>query len=159
MEGAVTEYRWQRTIALLQSGMTQSKVAEILGMSQSNVSRILKQWKENGEKTPKNNMDKRGRKPKLTEAQTAELKDIVSGPATEYGFENQVWTQRRVVQVIKEKFNIDFHPYSIRRVLALLGLSYKKPVVKDFRQDPEKVKEYREKTLPELKESSKKNMK
>lgn len=156
MSASAIEYRRKRVVALYEEGMKQNKIANVLDLSPPAVCEIIKKWKEEGEEFYKNRLSERGRKPKLTEAQKSEIKEIVSRSATEYGYENNIWTQSRVARVIKEKYNIDYHRDSIGRILKKLGLSFKQPTVKSRKQDPEKVKKFNEEVIPLLIEEQKK---
>jgi transposase len=43
------------------------------------------------------------------------------------GFSTDLWTQRRVAQVIQREFGVRYHPHHLWRVLIGLGWSCQKP--------------------------------
>jgi transposase len=128
-------------------GRKQREIAFFLNISQVKVSRILSQSVET---PPQWGGHKRH---KVDASHHAALCDILDKGAVAYGFEGEYWTSKRVQKVVSERFSINCHVSTILKLLHTLGYSPQKPKVKDYRQNPEKVKEYREKILPELKKS------
>lgn len=128
-------------------GFKQSQIADLLSIKQPRVSQILKlgvgelpQWG--------------GHKPsKLSYSNKEQLVLLLEKGAESFGFEGDLWTCKRVKQVIEEQFGVVYHEDSISDILREIGFSPQKPMVKDYRQNPEKVQNFIETTLPELKKS------
>jgi transposase len=128
-------------------GFNQTKIADLLSISQPRVSQILKhptgvlpQW--GGHKNAK-----------LSSEQKTQLSDFLEKGAEFFGFEGAIWTSKRVKQVIEEQFGVLYHVDTIPDILREIGFTPQKPQVKDRRQNPEKIKEFIEITLPDLKKS------
>jgi transposase len=68
-----------------------------------------------------------GRPKKLEEVDAEALQTIVLAPASEYGYETDFWTTRRLVQVIESEFRVKLSKQTILRRLHAAGLSYQKP--------------------------------
>jgi len=129
-------------------GMTQKKIAELLELDQSWVSRVLRMPEDR--ELPKWG----GNRPsKLNEDQKKELIEMLEQGAEAFGYEGNVWSSKRIKALIADKFGVEYHTEHIPKLLKKLGFSYQKPKLQDVRRDPERVKEFAEKRLPELKKS------
>ena len=123
-------------------------VAEALGVSRSTVS----VWKNKPG-------GKRGLRAKpayvpqcrMNEAQKSELKKILLGGAAAAGFPTDLWTTRRVAEVVHEKFGIEYNPDHLGRILHDLGFSCRKPTRQAKEQDPHAIVEWRHKQWPRIK--------
>lgn len=69
-----------------------------------------------------------GPQPKLTEAQRAQLPDLLAKGAEHYGFRGEVWTTASVALLIKEQFGVKYHPAHCSRLLQAIKHSQQKPV-------------------------------
>ena len=110
----------------LRSGMKESDVARKYGVNPSSVTR----WKQMLEKEGMEGLKRRkapGNKSKLSEDQRNELKEIILQGAAEYGYKTDLWTLRRVAEVIKKEFDVSYHFRSLSDVLHRMGLSPQKP--------------------------------
>lgn len=93
-----------------------------------------------------------GRLCNLTKDEEKELEEIISNKTpSEFGYDNIVWDIKIVKNFVENRYMVVFSFSGIwRMVRQRLGFSYGKPYQKDARQDPIKVKEFLEKTLPEV---------
>ena len=66
-------------------------------------------------------------KSKLSEDQQEILKRIILQGAAAYGYKTDLWTLRRVAEVIKREFGVSYHFRSLGDVLHHMGLSPQKP--------------------------------
>lgn len=136
---------------LRKEGMTQKKIAEIMGLCQSWVSRVLKMPEDR--KPPKWG----GHKPsKLSDEQKRELLSMLEQGAEAFGFEGNAWGGKRVKLLIEEKFGVSYHPDAVPDMLHKLGFSLQKPKSQDVRRAPKRVEASVKKELPELKKKPKK---
>jgi transposase len=55
------------------------------------------------------------------------LKRIVLAPASQYGYETDFWTTRRLIQVIQAEFRVMLSKQTVMRRLHEAGLTYQKP--------------------------------
>jgi transposase len=58
-----------------------------------------------------------GARPRLTDAQLAELERLLDQGAPAHGFPNELWTSARVAQLIRRHFGVQYHPDYVRRLL------------------------------------------
>jgi transposase len=70
-------------------------------------------------------------------------------------FEYALWTRRMVQAVIFKKFGIKLSLASVGRLLAQLGLSCQKPLVRAFQQNSSLVREWLKKEYPRIKAAAK----
>ena len=144
-------YRNRCIINLCQTGpFTQAQIAQIMEVSQSRVSQLHSQFQETGEAGL---VVKKatGAPPKLTSEQRALIPDLLSKGAEYYGFEGEVWTRARVGEVIKPHLGGSGKVSTIGLLLKELGFTRQQPNRRDYRQNPQRVAEWQEKILPELK--------
>ena len=85
-----------------------------------------------------------GRHPKLTEAQLKRLEDLLSEGATAYGWQNNLWTAKRVAQVIRKELGEDLCIPSVRKVLnERLGWTLQKPALQSRDRDEGEITRWR----------------
>jgi transposase len=81
-----------------------------------------------------------GRHPKLTEAQLKRLEDLLSEGASAYGWQNNLWTAKRVAQVIRKELGEDLCIISVRKVLnERLGWTLQKPALQSRYRDEDEI--------------------
>ena len=142
----------RRAIELHKLGKKQQFIADVLGVDQSTVSKWVRAYKALGAeslKYPKIGGSKR----KINPEQEQELVGFLNEGAESHGFEGDFWTRARVRDLIENKFGIVYKERAVGNILKALGFTVQKPGKKTYKQDPEKVKEWKEKTLPSLKKS------
>ena len=146
------EKRRRRAIQLLEKGMTLSAVAQQVGSSASSVFRWQQAFQKEGEK----GLDCRaspGRPPKLSEEEKERLVSILlKGPVT-FGYNTDLWTTRRVAEVIRKSFGIHYHPNHLWRFLTGLGWTCQRPERRARERDEEKIEYWKKKRLPAIKKS------
>lgn len=147
-------YRNRCIVNLCQtSQLTQEEIAQTMELSQGRISQLYHQFQREGEsglvvkRAP-------GTPPKLTSEQRAQLPELFSKGAEHYGFEGAVWTGARVGEVIQQHFGVTDEVSSIGLILKELGFTLPQPKRHDYRQNPQRVTEWQEKTLPELKNTA-----
>jgi len=85
-----------------------------------------------------------GRHPKPTEAQLKRLEDLLSEGATAYGWQNNLWTAKRVAQVIRKELGEDLCILSVRKVLnERLGWTLQKPALQSRDRDEDGITRWR----------------
>jgi transposase len=147
------EVRRQRAWALHQQGWTQSHIATALGVTQGVVSKWLARAIND---TPSALADrpKSGRPPTLQPDQLAQLVQLLTQGAQAHGFLGDVWTRRRVAQLIKEKFAVSFHVTHVGRLLKLIDWTPQKPIIRATQRDEAAITAWHEQRWPALKKSA-----
>ncbi len=99
-----------------------------------------------------------GSRSKLRKDQKEKLKKIIDGGPRSYGYDTDLWTLKRISEVISREFSVDYNTTHAWRVLKNLGYSAQVPVAVAMEKNPEYVKEWLEDEYPEyVKEAKEKN--
>ena len=97
-----------------------------------------------------------GRPRKLARLDADALVDMVLAPASEFGYETDFWTTRRLIQVIGSKFGVVLSKRTVLRRLHEAGLSYQKPEREYFELSEEERAEWRRRELPRIRRAVRK---
>lgn len=144
----------KRVIKNLSSlGLNQEQIAEATEITQGRVSQILKEIES--EEGVISSPNYQGRPCKLSEAEKLELSTKIEAGPEASGFEGQYWNAARVASVIQSHFGVSYHIHHIPKLLKQMGYSWQKPDVVDDRQDPKKLKWWREERIKEIKKKAK----
>jgi transposase len=146
------EGRRRRAWQLHQQGWTQVHIATALGVSQAAVSQWLARAGINGAAALIDHPAP-GRPPALSPDQLVQLVDLLEQGAEAHGFLGDVWTRRRVAQLIKEQFAISYHPTHVGRLLRQIGWSPQKPILRATQRDEAAVAAWYNQRWPALKKS------
>lgn len=136
-------------VELLQDGTTQEQVAERLEVSLSSI----KRWKQAFDRDGPAGLKPKPRKGpsrRLSDEQCERLCElIIAGPLVA-GFETDLWTCRRIGEVVRREFGISYHPDHLGRILHVLGFSPQKPQRRARERDEAAIKRWREKDWPRI---------
>ena len=131
------EERRLKAAELFEKGYNQNQAAVSLGVHRSSTCRWYKRWKKDGGQALKIQKGKVSRK-KLNKDQIKQLEQILVSGATEYGFDTELWTLKRIAGVIMKEFKIQYHPGSLSRTMRMLGYSCQKPTRIAIKRDDDK---------------------
>jgi transposase len=132
--------------------MTLSAVAQQLGSSVSSVFRWQQAFQKEGEKGL-NPRASPGRPARLSEQEKKRLVNfLLKGPVT-FGYSTDLWTTRRVAEVIRKSFGIHYHPNHLWRLLTGLGWSCQKPERLARERDEEGIGRWKKERWPAIKKS------
>ena len=139
---------------MMRIGHPPEVVAEIMGVSRTSVFEWQRKYREGGpdalatKPTP-------GRPPTLSDRQMIQLRSLIVGnDPRDYGFREALWTRRIVAALIYRSFGERVSPMTAGRILGKLGLSPQRPLYRARQRDPEKVREWKEHTYPEIRETA-----
>jgi transposase len=148
------EKRRRRAIELLKKGLNLSAVARKIGCSVSSVFVWRQAFQKKGEQALKPKPVP-GRPPKLSGRQKKALARMLLKGALSFGYSTELWTQRRVAEVIEQRFGIHFHPHHVWRVLVGLGWSCQKPQMRARERDEEAIEHWKRYRWPHIKKGRK----
>src|SRR6185437_8313948 len=123
------EGRRQRAWELKQQGWKQQDIAAALGVTSGAVSQWLKRGREQGVEGLRRHPAP-GRQSRLSTAQLAQLPALVERGPEAYGFRGQVWTCKRVAEVIRRTFGVSYHPAHVSRLLHAVRHSVQRPIAR-----------------------------
>ena len=90
----------------------------------------------------------------LTLEQQAQLVALLLEGAEAFGFRGDVWTCRRVAQLIRDPFAVSYHPAHVSRILAHLGWTPQKPIIRATQRDEAALAAWYDERWPMLKKSA-----
>ena len=129
MDGAsysTFEMRTRAVQAVRDEGLDVSVVARAYGTDRTTVHRWLARYDKDGE----HGLMRRpvsGRPRKLSFVDGDDWRRMVLAPASEFGYETDFWTTRRLIRVIDDRFGIRLSKQTVMRRLHEAGLTYQKP--------------------------------
>lgn len=137
-------------VELLEDGKLFTEVADLLKVSVSSLKRWKKAFRQGGlaALAPKRHP---GPKSKLSAAQRQRLREILLRGPLAAGFSTDLWTCRRVAQVVQREFGISYHPDHLGRILHDLGFSPQKPQRRARERDEEAIARWRKQDWPRIK--------
>jgi transposase len=142
-----------QAISLLEAGHRSGEVARKLGVSPGAVSR----WKKIAEQMGREGLRAKpspGRRPKLTSRQRQQLEPLlVRGPLA-HGYRTDLWTLKRIAEVIERHFAIRYDPSSVWHLLHGIGWSCQKPDDRARERDEKAIARWRQQDWFRIKKSS-----
>ena len=116
----------QRAIEAIQRGMGICLVAEVFGTDRTTIYRWMQRYQMEGD----NGLHRKpgsGRPRILTGIDESDLHRVILKPASDFGFETDLWTVRRVQAIIEDEYSIRVSTNTVWRRLREAGLTYQKP--------------------------------
>jgi len=93
----------------------------------------------------------KGVAPRLTAEQKAQIPALLAKGAEAYGFGGDVWTARRVAEVIHRTFGVRYHRDHVGQLLREAGWSRQHPIERATQRDEAAITDWYEKRWPALK--------
>lgn len=115
-----------KAATLFQRGCSQADVARRLGVSRQAASRWHASWMAGG-KEALAGAGRTGRQRKLSGEQLSQLAEILLAGAAAAGYETDLWTLKRIAQVIHRQFGVRLHVGHVWKVLGQLGWRCQRP--------------------------------
>ena len=144
------EHRRQLAVQRFREGYSADEIAAFLGIAPRTVWRWLASFRERGP----GGLTARpvpGRPRKLTPTQEKIVLRWLRGHPTEHGFATELWTARRLAQLIEEAFAIRFNPRSLCTWLRERGFTPQKPQRVPRERDPAALAAWRAADWPRVK--------
>ena len=91
-----------------------------------------------------------GRTPFLTPAQEKQVLGWLADRPTEHGFRTDLWTARRVADLIRRRFGVEYHPHYLREWLAKRGYSPQKPTRRAKERKPDAIDRWVKEDWPRI---------
>lgn len=135
---------------MIEQGLKNAEVARQVGVSVSSV----KAWKRamcDGGTAALAAKTHPGPKPKLSDEQKVRLAEIMRAGAVAAGFSNELWTTRRVREIVRREFGVEHNADHLGRILHDLDFSPQKPQVRATQRDEEAIEAWRTDDWPRIK--------
>ena len=147
---AELEARRLRAAELLGQGKGTSEVARLVGVTSSCVSKWKKTLRKRGTRGLKAK-PLPGRKPRLDAAQKRRLVAAIKKGAVAAGYDTDLWTCRRVRDLIGKTEGVWYDFNHEGRILHALGFSVQKPEARARERDEKVIGRWRERDWPRIK--------
>jgi transposase len=96
-----------------------------------------------------------GRPRKLPAKHQQRLWKILLSGAVACGFPNEIWTLKRIAQVIRREFGVEYHHSHVWKVLRAAGWSCQVPERRAIQRDEEAIAHWKRYRMPHIKKGSK----
>lgn len=144
------ERRRHQAMELLKEGLAPVEVARRLGVDRRSVRRWKAAHRQGGRQALKAKPAP-GRPTKLDPPARAQLEKILLRGARAAGFPTDLWTCRRVRDVIAEHFGVRYHVRHLPRLLRALGWSPQKPQRRALERNEEAIQAWVKHEWPRIK--------
>lgn len=131
-------------------GYSVAEVAEFLEVAPGSVRRWFRIFRQQGEDGLRA-VPQTGRPRRLSLTQEKILLRWVREPATEHGFPTELWTGRRLAQLVREEWGIAWSPRYVPEWLRRRGLSPQKPQRVPRERDPDAIAAWLASDWPRIK--------
>jgi transposase len=88
---------------------------------------------------------------RLTKPDQTKLVRLLRAGPRKSGFDVDLWTTARIVELVEQEFDVVYHPSHLGRLLHGLGFSCQKPQRRSKEQDSDAMQAWREKEWPRIK--------
>jgi len=135
---------------LLLEGKTISEVARVVKASKSSV----KTWKDALDQGGLDALKAKphpGRAPRLSAAQKRQLVRLLVRGAPAAGYRTDLWTCKRVAEVVQREFGVSYHPGHVWKILRKLNWTCQKPEQRARERDEAAIQRWRRKAWPRIK--------
>lgn len=119
-------------------GYTQVEVAQFLGVTPRSVRRWMHTYRTGGWDALQAK-GRPGRPPHLTATQTATVLGWFRQSPTAFGFTTELWTARRVAQLIQQRFGVSFNHRYLSAWLTDRAITPQKPQRRARERDKERI--------------------
>jgi transposase len=143
------DIRLRAVQAIVEERMPITTVADAFRTDRTTVHRWLARYREEGD-AGLHRRPVSGRPRKLQSVGRDALKAIVMAPASEYGFETDFWTTRRLIQVFQSELAITVSKQTVMRRLHEAGLTYQKPEREYFELTEEDRQKWVREEVPKI---------
>jgi transposase len=144
-----------RAVEQVQAGQSPETVIEALGFSRGRIYEWLARYRSGGwhalRAKPLN-----GRPRKITGPQMKWIyRTVTLKNPLQLKFEFALWTRAMIRTLIFEKYGVELSLASVGRLLAQLGLTCQKPLMRAFQQNPSLVQKWLNEEYPEIRAKAK----
>ena len=152
---AELEQRRRLAVSLLEQGMKPAQVARAMGTSRASVTRWRQAYREGGLQAVAAKPHP-GKPPRLTAGQRRRLAKRLLRGARKHGYSTDLWTLKRVAEVIAVNFGVEYTIGHVWYVLRSMRWSSQKPERRARERDEEAIARWHREDWPRIKKRPKK---
>lgn len=135
-------------------GRTRAEVAKEFGVSWNSAHAWYREWQKGGAEALQP-QGKPGPASKFTDEDRERLRVWLMEGAMKHGYTNELWTLRRIGNLVRDKLGKTASPSEIWRLLRAMNWSPQKPQRRARERDEAKIQEWKTQTWPRLKQKAK----
>lgn len=135
---------------MLLRGVTPTEVAARVGVARQTVYTWKQVLDDNGIDGLRERR-RTGPRRKLDDAARSRLREVLLESPTAHGFGTDLWTLKRVQQVIERQFGVRYSEVHVWRLLGQMGFSSQKPDRRALERDEKAIRAWKRRTWPALK--------
>lgn len=147
------EQRRRAAVADWRQGMGVREVARKHGASHVSVLRWIERYEQDGPKGLRATQAT-GRPPRLSPFWLARLPALLLKGAAHFGYASDLWTTRRIAEVIHRCYGVRYHPDHVCKLLHHLGFSWQRPERRARERDERRVLQWLQQEWPAIKKSA-----
>lgn len=132
------EDRRRLAVDRVNAGYSQTEVADFLGVDSRSVRRWVKAYRDGGEEAL-SARPRPGRPRSLTEKQTGTVLSWFRQSPTAFGFRTDLWTARRVAELIRKQFQVSMNHRYLNAWLTNHDITPQKPQKRARERDQERI--------------------
>lgn len=141
-----------KVVRAFKDGNSIIHLTEVFKFHRNTIGGWIKEYEKKGKRAfLELNLETRGRPAKVSESFEEELILILKRPATEFGFENDLWTTKRIQVVCFKRLGLKLSKMAIWRFLNRAKYSFKKVQKEYYEVDKDKQSFWKKSTIPEIK--------
>lgn len=141
-----------RAVGAVERGLSVGQVADTFGIDRTTLFRWVRNYDTNGEDGLQRKAGS-GRPRLLEDLDEDGLRRIVMFPASDFGYETDLWTVGRLRQVIEDVWEIRVSKDTVWRRLREAGLTYQKPERRYFEADEKARQKWLRTEVPEIRKT------
>lgn len=151
-KGSAAELEARRRLAVrrVSEGWKRTDVAAFLGVHPETVAEWVRAHRAGGDAALAAKPHP-GRTPFLTPDQERRVLGWLAGKPTAHGFRTDLWTARRVAELIRRRFGVAFHPHYLREWLTKRNHTPQKPARRARQRSDEAIDRWLETDWPRIK--------
>ena len=145
--------RRRRALRLLGAKFSLNEVARRIGCAASSVMRWRNAWRRRGTDSLQVRFSP-GRPRRLTRRQERRLVRILLQGAVANGYRTELWTTKRVAEVIQRSFHVPCHFNTAGQLLHRLGWTHQKPEGRALERNEKAIERWKRKDWPRVKKNA-----
>jgi transposase len=149
-DASALEARRLRAIEMIKEGKKKVRISEELNVSRAAVTVWWNKYSDKGN-IGIAKKQRPGRPPKVSRENIATLPELLKKGAVEYGYSTDLWTTKRVAELIKKEFGVSYDRDHISRILHQLGMSWQRPERKAIERNEAGIKRWIQHKWPAIK--------
>lgn len=154
-KGSAAELEARRRLAVqrVTEGWKRADVADFLGVHPETVAEWVRAHRAGGDAALAAKPHP-GRTPFLTPEQERQVLGWLADKPTAHGFRTDLWTARRVAELIRRRFGVEFHPHYLREWLTKRNHTPQKPARRPRQRDDAAIDRWLKTDWPRIKKTS-----